>query len=119
MTGLKGPKGFTLVEIMIVVAIIGILGILAIPNFLKAGQSLRAGICIKNMRVIDDAISQWMFEGSHSGEVDVNAIVEYIKGGELPVCPLGDEPYIIHDIGDSPRVECPNYNEDTHAVTIE
>ena len=82
--------GFTLVEIMIVVAIIGLLAAIAIPNFVKARGTAQKNACINNLRQIDGAKEQWALEnkksaGSTTVDAEVNA---YIKGA-APSCPGG------------------------------
>src|ERR1041385_4941736 len=55
-------SGFTLVEIMIVVAIIGLLAAMAIPNFVRARTTAQQNACINNLRQIDSAKQQWALE---------------------------------------------------------
>ncbi|MCG2658750.1 MAG: prepilin-type N-terminal cleavage/methylation domain-containing protein, partial [Kiritimatiellae bacterium] len=55
-------KGFTLVEIMIVVAIIGLLAAIAIPSFMRARTTSQQNACINNLRQIEAAKDQYALE---------------------------------------------------------
>ena len=61
---MKNRKGFTLIELMIVIAIIGILAAMAIPNFKKAREQAREKACYSNIRVLLGAIE--MYNMDHS-----------------------------------------------------
>ena len=74
-------KGFTLVEIMIVVAIIGLLAAIAIPNFVRARTTAQTNACIANLKQIQGAVQVWAIDTGAAGTAspDSTAILDYIK----------------------------------------
>lgn len=83
MTKKAKKQGFTLVEIMIVVAIIGLLAAIGIPSFKKARQGAMQKSAINNTRLINSAVDQYaMDQGLTDGAtVAPSSYLEYIKGG--------------------------------------
>jgi prepilin-type N-terminal cleavage/methylation domain-containing protein len=75
--------GFTLVEIMIVVAIIALLAAIAVPNFLRARKRSQATQVLEDLRLIDSAIDQYAIEYNKTGGADVSwdDIKSYLKTG--------------------------------------
>ena len=81
----KNRGGFTLVEIMIVVAIIALLAAIAVPNFLRARKRSQATRILEDLRIIDSAIDQYAIENNKSGGANVNwtDIQAYLKKGSV------------------------------------
>ena len=90
----SNKAGFTLVEIMIVVAIIGLLAAIAIPNFVKARTTSQQNACINNLRQLDGAVQQYALENklASTATYSITALKPYIKldsNSNIPACPAG------------------------------
>ena len=104
-------KGFTLVEIMIVVLIIGLLAAIAIPNFIKARKTTQMNACIDNLRSIEGAIEQSLMAPKDDGSAWTYAEM-FGQDGFIkvePKCPSTQAVYVPVMDG-SARPVCPNPN---------
>jgi prepilin-type N-terminal cleavage/methylation domain-containing protein len=79
----KRRGGFTLVEIMIVVAIIALLAAIAVPGFLRARKRSQASRILNDLRMIDSAVDQYAIETNRKTNDGVGVVdwTNYLKKG--------------------------------------
>jgi len=113
----KMLKGFTLIEIMIVVAIIAILAAVAIPNFIKYRNEAQKSACISNMKQLQTAGEQWCILNGATATPQLQSLCGatlYLK--TTPVCPYDQSSYTIANQTGVIKVTCPNASSLQHVI---
>ena len=115
-TNTSRRSGFTLVEIMIVVAIIALLAAIAIPNFVKARTASQRSSCIANLRQINGAKATWALEAKKvnsdsPADTDLFGATAYVR--QQPACPAGGT-YTIDSVANPPT--CSFGTSDGHTL---
>ena len=102
--------GFTLVEIMIVLAVIGLLLTIAIPNFLKSRDASQLTVVYNNLHAIETAKDQWALENKKGTGVTIvlQDLSDYIKGGTIKP--------VVREVYESNLIGFPAYA--THTVRL-
>lgn len=109
-------SGFTLVEIMIVVAIIGLLAAIAVPSFIRARQRSQATTVLNEARQMDGAKDQWALENNKTGTATPSFadLTPYLKAGSKLATNGGSDAmnnaFIIGNVSTSVRVSVTTKN---------
>ncbi|MCL5292292.1 MAG: prepilin-type N-terminal cleavage/methylation domain-containing protein [Actinobacteria bacterium] len=113
LTKLRSERGFTLIELMVVILIIGILVAIAVPVFSAARENAYRRTCQANLRTLDGAVQT--FKANSTNERWPDALVDlssnnYIKS--VPTCPKAGGTAYAYTItsntqSNSPTIRCP------------
>jgi len=112
---MKKIKGFTIIEVMLVVILISILAGIAIPRYVISAKRAKVQACEMNRAIINKAAETWYFaEGTWplTDLTDVKTNVNYFPDG-IPTCPVDQTSYIL---ADTPLYRVTGHREgaDTH-----
>ncbi|MEI7776656.1 MAG: type II secretion system protein [Verrucomicrobiota bacterium] len=108
-------RGFTLVEIMVVVAIIALLASIAVPNFLRSRKRSQATQVLEDLRLIDAASDLYAIENNKSSGVNVvwADLQKYLKTGTRLYSSAGKDilgnNFAITSVDTPPKVNTQSY----------
>ena len=114
-------RGFSLLEVMIVVSLIGLLAVMALPAFIKVRKQSQGKRIVNDARVIDTAVDAWAMENNKADgdAVDLVAINGYSKSGQLHTNDTLGNPYGIGPVGTNQVRIAPNTKSALTGVSID
>ena len=118
MRKMMNKKGFSLVELMIVVVIMGILIAVAIPLYGAITENAEKKTCANNIKVIKNTCSNYYASTDPQTKMpSLTQLESMMEAEDVPMCPVGTADYTIY-VSDDGRAEvfCPNLDADTHAA---
>ena len=107
----QDQKGFTLVELMVVVVILGILVAIAVPLYNVQTEKAKKATCFANQRMIESAAVQYTLDndGMELTEVDdIELLKDYFQGDAAPTCPSATGKAAEYSIEDGKVMACTN-----------
>lgn len=107
----QDQRGFTLIEMMVVIVIIGVLSKMAIPSYTRAVDRAEVGACNANRRILSTAVATYYIDHSTCYKLDsagnptdqvvaISDLAEYVENAEAMKCPGGGDYTIVLTSGD-------------------